>query len=149
MGIIVSSMNGCGRTWLKSEYRQKAKFLDMSSQPLDSPEKLDEIVGRVGSYDIVFVDASKETIDMLCDNNVDFDLFYPSRERNNEIVESLVVKRWKSADIQKFDNDFHDTVDYIESIDDEHCFKHELKKGQFIGNNVAIINYLNSLGKNE
>ena len=149
MGIIVSSMNGCGRTWLKSEYKQKAKFLDMSSEPLDSSEKLDGVIEQVGSYDIVFVDASQETINTLCDNNVDFDLFYPSRDRNNEIVESLVVKRWKSADIQKFDNKFNDAIDYIESIDDEHCFKHELKKGQFIGNNVAIINYLNSLGKNE
>lgn len=157
MGIIISSFIGCGREYLKNTYGDKVKIFDAVAEiplaDIDGNINADLIEGYINKVlevvddnDIVFVGASAFIRDTLNEKKIDYDLFYPSKERRGEFIENQVRKRTKPKIIQSLDKNFDKWIDEIDNDESENCYKHELSnKGEFIGNTPIIMQYIDSL----
>ena len=157
MGIIVSSFIGCGREFFKNVYGDKIKIFDavdeipltdidgkINSDLLDG--YVNETLNATNNSDIVFIDFSNTVRNAFDERNIDYDLFYPSKERKNEFIENQVIKRTKPKDIQTLDRNFEKWVDEIDDDKTDNCYKHKLaNKGEFIGNTPLIMQYIDSL----
>ena len=106
----------------------------------------DAVMREVENYDIVFIPVGKEYLDAFDKRNIDYDLFYPSKERRGEFIENMVRKRLKPQGIMMLDRDFNKMVDEIDSIDKPNCYKHKMNEaGHFIGNDNSIMQYINNI----
>lgn len=144
MGIIISSFLGCGKTYLTETYGDRVKILDATN--LNKENIVDEVMGSVDKYDIVFIGSDKDTRALFDERKIDYDVFYPSANRRGEFIENQVKKRTKPNIIRDLDNDFSELVKEIDNSNAENCYKHKLNNlGEFIGNSEVIIRYLNSL----
>jgi hypothetical protein len=157
MGIIISSFIGCGREFFKNVYGDKIKIFDavdeipltdidgkINSDLLDG--YVNETLNATNNSDIVFIDFSNTVRNAFNERNIDYDLFYPSKERKNEFIENQVIKRTKPKDIQTLDRNFEKWVDEIDDDKTDNCYKHKLaNKGEFIGNTPLIMQYIDSL----
>ena len=144
MSIIVSAFKGCGRTFFMEANNDKVKIFEKRGS-LENDE-LDEIMNTLNDYDIVFIDSDEKTRTLLEDRNIDFDVFYPSKERRGEFIENEVRKKTPMKDIRELDINFDKWIDQIDNDTSENCHKHQLKNyNQFIGNNQLIIDYINFL----
>lgn len=156
MGIIISSFIGCGREYLKNTHNGKIKFFDAVSEiPIndESNEPLDEYVNKVMSVvddnDIVFIGSSERIRGAFNDKSIDYDVFYPSKERRGEFIENQVRKRTNPKVIQSLDRYFNKWIEEIDDDESENCYKHKLNNfGEYIGNSPIIMQYIDSL-KNE
>jgi hypothetical protein len=156
MGIIISSFPGCGKTYLMNTHGDKAKMLDAlelmgegQEGEYDYNKWVDSIMDAVGDYDIVFIPVSERLLDVLNKRNIDYDIFYPSKERRGEFIENMVRKRAFRNDIMMLDRDFDKIVDRIDNIEAENCYKHKMnEQGHFIGNDNAIMQYINNIKQN-
>jgi hypothetical protein len=137
MGIIVSCFTGCGREFLKETYGDKIKIFDAVAEiPLTdvdgkiNSELLESYYNKVMSVvdenDIVFIDSASNVRDIFNDNNVDYDIFYPSKERRGEFIENQVRKRTSPKEIQKLDKNFEKWVNDIDNDESPNCYKHKL-----------------------
>lgn len=161
MGIIISSFIGCGREYLKNTHGNKVKIFDAVEEiPLTDVDEatnqdlLEECYNKVMSvvdeYDVVFIPSNKAIRDIFNENGVDYDIFYPSADRRNEFIENQVRKRTKPNIIRTLDKNFEKWVDEIDDDESPNCYKHKLsKQGEFIGNEPAIMQYINSVNQNE
>ena len=157
MGIIISSFPGCGKSYLMNTHGDKAKMLDAFTPELvgDSGDGgydynvwVDKIMNVVDEYDIVFVPVAEKMLETLNKREIDYDIFYPSKERRKEFLENMVRKRVFSKDIMMFDRDFDKIVDRIDAIESDNCYKHKMEEpGHFIGNDAAIMQYVNNINK--
>ena len=158
MGILISSFPGCGKNYLINTHGDKAKMLDAFTPELvgDSGEGeydynvwVDNIMNVVDDYDIVFVPIAEKLLDALNNRNIDYDVFYPSKDRRKEFLENMVRKRALRNDIMMLDRDFDKMVDRIDAIESENCYKHKMdEQGHFIGNDAAIMQYINNVEQN-
>lgn len=152
MGIIVSVFPGCGREYLKKNCREGVTVENVRISSFDEndfPENyVDYVLSVVDKNDIVLISSHPAVCEELNKREVDFNLFYPERSRRNEIIENFVISRKPMKYIQEVDNKWTEWIDLIEERTLEHCFKHSLSKGQFIGNfpmmNEYVYNLLNS-----
>ena len=152
MGIIVSVFPGCGREYLKKNCREGVIVENVRISSFDEnefPENyVDYVLSVVDKNDIVLISSHPAVCEELNKREVDFNLFYPERSRRNEIIENFVISRKPMKYIQEVDNKWTEWIDLIEERTLEHCFKHSLSKGQFIGNfpmmNEYVYNLLNS-----
>ena len=134
----------------------KAKMLDAlelmgegQEGEYDYNKWVDSIMDAVGDYDIVFIPVSERLLDTLNKRNIDYDIFYPSKERRGEFIENMVRKRAFRNDIMMLDRDFDKIVDRIDNIEAENCYKHKMnEQGHFIGNDNAIMQYINNIKQN-
>ena len=161
MGIIISCFTGCGREFLKNTHGDKVKIFDaVAEMPLTDVDGkvnndllesyFNKVMSVVDENDIVFVDASTAVRDKLNENNVDYDVFYPSFERRGEFIENQVRKRTNPKIIRSIDKDFEKWVKEIDDDESPNCYKHKLNnQGEFIGNTPIIMQYINSLNQNE
>lgn len=154
--IIVSAFPGMGKTYAFNMLSQegKVKVKDSDSSHFDKayfPDNyIDDIRQNIPSYDIIFVSSHKEVRDALEKNKIDFDLFYPSKERRNEFLENYVRRKSKPDLIKKIDNNWNSWIDEINNETNPHCHKHCLSdQGQFIGNNPMIMTFINQVKKNK
>ena len=157
MGIIVSSFIGCGREYLKNTYGDKIKIFDAIEEipltDIDGNTNADLIEGYINKVlevvddnDIVFVGISNLVREVFNEKNIDYDLFYPSKERRGEFIENQVRKRTNPKIIQSLDKNFDKWVDEIDNDETKNCYKHKLSnRGEFIGNAPIIIQYIDSL----
>ena len=151
MGIIVSGFPGCGRQYLKTNCRDgiTVENVKVSDYETDGfPDNyVDYVLSIVDKTDIVLISSHPAICEELNSRGVDFNLFYPERSRRNEFVENFVISRKPMKYIQEVDNKWTEWIDLIEERTLEHCFKHSLSKGQFIGNfpmmNAYVYNLLN------
>lgn len=151
MGIILSSFTGCGREFLKNTYGDKVKIFDAVETGLSEQDEefFDLVMGQVDSHDIVFIPSSEGVRNLFNENNVDYDVFYPSKERRGEFIENQVRKRSNPKNIQNLDKNFDKWVQEIDDDESSNCYKHKLSNmGEFIGNNPIIMQYINSLKEN-
>ena len=80
------------------------------------------------------------------ENKVDYDVFYPSKERRGEFIENQVRKRARPNDIRDMDKNFEKWVQEIDDDDSPNCYKHKLvEQGEFIGGVPAIMRYIDSI----
>lgn len=148
MGIIVSSFRGCGRSFFTELYKNKVKVFDKRRR-LENDD-LDEIMNVLDDYDVVFIDSSQRTRELLEDRNIDYDIYYPSKERRGEFIENEVRKRSNPKEIQELDRYFDEWVDDIDNDDSDNCHKHKLDRfGQFIGNDVVLMQYVTYVTNNK
>ena len=144
MGIIISSFTGCGKTFLTNTYGDKAKIFDASSVNLDSI--VNEVMGVIDNYDIVFIPASENVRELFNEQNIDYDVFYPSKERRGEFIENQVRKRAKPNVIRSLDKNFEKWIQEIDDDEASNCYKHKLSNtGEFISNSSIIMQYIDSI----
>lgn len=151
-GIIVSGFPGCGRQYLKTNCRDGITVENVKVSDYDSdgfPDNyVDYVLSIVDKTDIVLISSHPAICEELNSRGVDFNLFYPERSRRNEFVENFVMAHKPAKQIQEIDNKWTEWIDLIEERTLEHCFKHSLSKGQFIGNfpmmNEYVYNILRS-----
>ena len=156
MGIIVSSFPGCGKTYLMNTHGDKADMLDATTLMGEGQEGdydynkwVDNIMDVVEDYDIVFIPVAEKLLDAFNKRNIDYDIFYPSKERRGEFIENMVRKRAFRNDIMMLDREFDKIVDRIDNIEAENCYKHKMnEQGHFIGNDNAIMQYINNIKQN-
>jgi hypothetical protein len=148
MGIILSSFRGCGREFLKNTHGDKIKIFDAVETGLSEQDEefFDLVMGQVDSNDIVFIPSSEGVRNLFSENNVDYDVFYPSKERRGEFIENQVRKRAKPEIIKSLDKNFEKWVQEIDDDEAPNCYKHKLSNmGEFIGNSPIIMQYIDSL----
>ena len=144
MGIIISSFIGCGKSFLNNTHGDKVKIFDASSVNLDSI--VNEVMGVVDDYDIVFIPASENVRELFNEQNIDYDVFYPSKERRGEFIENQVRKRARPNIIRDLDKNFEKWVQEIDDDESSNCYKHKLSNmGEFIGNSSIIMQYIDSI----
>ena len=153
MGIILSSFVGCGREFIKNTHGDKAKIFDAVND-IEVDEKDREslesyfnlVMSKVNENDIVFIGASDAIRKIFNENNIDYDVFYPSVERRREFIENEVRKRSNPNKIRDLDKNFEKWVKLIDDNEAPNCYKHKLSNmGEFIGNSPVIMQYINSL----
>ena len=156
MGILISSFPGCGKSYLMNTHGNKAKMLDALTLMGEGQEGeydynvwVDNIMDVVDDYDIVFIPVAERLLEALNNRKIDYDIFYPSKDRRKEFLENMVRKRALRNDIMMLDRDFDKIVDRIDEIEFENCYKHKLEElGHFIGNDAAIMQYINNVEQN-
>jgi hypothetical protein len=160
MGIIVSSFKGCGREFIKNTHGDKVKIFDAVAEipVVDEDGKsgadllegyVNKVMGVVEENDIVFIDSSKAVREAFNERGIDYDVFYPSKERRGEFIENQVRKRTKPTEIRDFDKNFEKWVEEIDFDEHENCYKHKLtNQGEFIGNAPVIMQYIDSIKNN-
>jgi len=157
MGIIISSFIGCGREYLKNTYGDRVKIFDAVAEiPLTDIDGktngeliegyTNKVLDIVDDNDIVFIGAEKSIREAFNEKNIDYDLFYPSKDRRGEFIENQVRKRTNPKIIQSLDKNFDKWVQAIDDDESENCYKHKLtNKGEYIGNTPIIMSYIESL----
>jgi len=150
MGIIISSFKGCGRSTFIEANSGKVKIYDASQENPQDDEELEglvnEVMDAVNDNDIVFIDSSEPTREAFNERGIDYDIFYPSKERRGEFIENLVRKRASSKEIMEMDRHFDKLIKEIDDDESENCYKHKLSNtGEFIGNSPIIEQYVDSL----
>ena len=148
--ILVSAFPGMGKTYAFNILRKKIKVLDSDSSKFDKnnfPKNyIEHIKEKITDNDIIFISSHKEVRDALEMENIDFDLFYPSKDRRNEFLENYVARRSPRELIMKIDENWEKWIDEIEDNDNKNCHIHCLeRRGEFIGNNPMIMAYVNQI----
>lgn len=145
MGIIVSSIIGCGTKELLDEYNGKINILDVSSSNINK-DSIGELDKMVDDSDILIVNCNSETLTTLIDNNINFDVFYPSPTRRMEFMENAVREGKSFSEIRDLDLEFSKVIDNIDSLNGSAIHKHKLaNKNQYVWNNPMILEYINKI----
>ena len=147
--ILVSAFPGLGKTYLYQQYKDRLKILDLNTGRFEGDDfpgnYIAEVEKRLNDYDLILLSSDRNVRYALNDAGLDFDLFYPSKERKNELVEIYVTNRKSRDFIMNLDHNFYDLIDEIEDEDLEHCFKHKLDKPhRFIAQFDLLNNFLKS-----
>lgn len=145
MGIIVSSIIGCGTKELVDEYSSKINVIDMSHTNV-SKASLNELEKKVDESDILIVNSTIETLNTLIDNDINFDIFYPSSSRRMEFMENAVREGKSFGEIRDLDLEFSNIIDSIDSLKSSAIHKHKLgSKNQYIWNSPMILEYIKNI----
>ena len=148
MGIILSCFKGIGKTYLTNTQGKNAKILDLSGY--DGDDFIETLLKSVNENDIVFVSCDSKVRETLNENGIDYDVFYPSKDRRKEFIENEVRKHTNSTEIRALDRDFEDIINDIDEDESNNCFKHCLSGfGEFIGNTPMLLSYISDLKKKE
>ena len=150
--ILVSAFPGMGKTYAFNTLGKQLKILDSDSSKFDKSDfpknYIEHIKENIANNDIIFISSHKEVRDALEMENIDFDLFYPSKDRRNEFLENYVARHSPRDLIMKIDNHWNEWIDEIEHDGNKNCHKHCLSHtGEFIGNNPMIMAYVNQVIK--
>lgn len=147
--ILISAFPGLGKTYLYQQYKDRLKILDLNAGRFEGDDfpgnYIAEVEKRLNDYDLILLSSDRNVRYALNDAGLDFDLFYPSKNRKNELVEIYVTNRKSRDFIMNLDHNFNDLIDEIEDEDLVHCFKHKLDKPhRFIAHFDLLNNFLNS-----
>lgn len=150
MGIIVSAFTGIGKEEIILEYGSKIKILDLDVQSMieEVPPSgfADTISSQINDYDIVFIPINKDIREELESRGIDYDIYYPSKDRRQEFILKFVGGKMSFPDIAKFDNNCNKYIDEIDGDESPNCYKHKLSSpGQFAWNDRIINNYINTV----
>lgn len=152
--VLISAFPGMGKTYAYKLFENDIKVLDLDSSQFDKynfpGNYVRTIMENISSYDLIFISSHKEVRDMLDIEGIHFDLFYPDKERKNEFIENYVIRHSKAEFIKNIDANWNTWIDEIENENNEHCHLHCLKhKGEFVGNNNMILQYVEQVKNNE
>ena len=147
--ILISAFPGLGKTYLYQQYRDRLKILDLNTGRFEGDDfpgnYIAEVEKKLNDYDLILLSSDRNVRYALNDAGLDFDLFYPSKNRKNELIEIYVTNRKSRDFIMNLDHNFNDLIDEIEDEDLQHCFKHKLDRShRFISQFDLLNNFLNS-----
>ena len=153
MGIIVSAFPGCGKTTMFNSLNGKIKIMDSDSSKFDKTDfprnYIEHIKENIDNVDIMFISSHEDVRNALENENIDFDLFYPSIDRKLEFLENYVKRRSNREFIMKVDANWKEWIEGIENNALKHCHIHKLNRGEFLMNNDLLNRYIQSLNKDE
>lgn len=145
MGIIVSSIIGCGTKELVDEYSSKINVIDMSHVNVGD-DSISELEKKVDESDILIVNSTLETLNTLINNNINFDIFYPSSSRRMEFMENAVREGKSFSEVRDLDLEFSNIIDAIDSLKGSAIHKHKLgNKNQYVWNSPIILEYIKNI----
>lgn len=148
MGIILSCFTGIGASYLINTCQDAVKILDV--RDVDTNELYQTISDNIEKYDIIITKSTLEVIRVLDANMLNYDLFYPSKERKQEFIINMVRKHVPSSQIREIDMQFDSMVDSLDNIESNNAYKHKLNlQGMFLGNDIALRGYINSVSSNK
>lgn len=147
--ILISAFPGLGKTYLYQQYRDRLKILDLNTGRFEGDDfpgnYIAEVEKRLNDYDLILLSSDRNVRYALNDAGLDFDLFYPSKNRKNELIEIYVTNRKSRDFIMNLDHNFYNLIDEIEDEELEHCFKHKIDKPhRFIAQYDLLFNFLKS-----
>ena len=147
--ILICAFPGLGKTYLYQQYKDRLKILDLNTGRFEGDDfpgnYIAEVEKRLNDYDLILLSSDRNVRYALNDAGLDFDLFYPSKDRKNELIEIYVTNRKSRNFIMNLDHNFYDLIDEIEDEDLVHCFKHKLDKPhRFIAQFDLLNNFLKS-----
>lgn len=147
--ILISAFPGLGKTYLYQQYKDRLKILDLNTGRFEGDDfpgnYIAEVEKRLNDYDLILLSSDRNVRYALNDAGLDFDLFYPSKDRKNELIEIYVTNRKSRDFIMNLDHNFYNLIDEIEDEELEHCFKHKLDKPhRFIAQYDLLNNFLKS-----
>lgn len=150
MGIIVSAFPGCGKTFLSEQNINGIRIMDSDSSTFDKadfPENyINHIKENIDSTDILFISSHKEVRDALAREEINYDLFYPDKNRRIEFLQNYMRRGNKAPFIQKIDNNFDKWIDEIDNENNEFCHKHKMSEyNHFIGNDPMIVQFIKNI----
>lgn len=150
MGIIVSAFPGCGKTTMFNEFNGKIKIMDSSKfDKTDFPRNyIEHIKENIDNVDIMFISSHEDVRNALENEDIDFDLFYPSIDRKLEFLENYVKRRSNREFIMKVDANWKEWIEGIENNTLKHCHIHKLNRGEFLMNNDLLNRYIQTLTNN-
>ena len=147
MTHVISAFPGCGKTTTYLNLKEKIKILDSDSSLFDKAyfptNYIEHIKENIGKVDIIFVSSHKVVRDALNNNNINYTIYYPSKERKKEMMD-LYKQRGNNEKFLKFLNDNFES--FIDDIDNDNI-KNKIKlknEGDFILNDKyfnRILNY--------
>nr|DAX62877.1 MAG TPA: SHIKIMATE KINASE KINASE, PHOSPHORYL TRANSFER, ADP.9A [Caudoviricetes sp.] len=145
--ILVSAFPGMGKSFAFNELKDKIKVLDSDSSKFDKSDfpsnYIEHIKNNIKDNDIIFISSHKEVRDALERENINFDLFYPSKDRRNEFLENYVIRHNNRDFIMKIDKNWNEWIDEIDKSENKNCYKHCIHgKGNFISNNEMIQSFV-------
>ena len=110
--LIISAFPGCGKSVVYMLLKNKIKILDSDSHILsknDFPQKyIESIKNNIGKYDIIFISSHELVLNKLKEENIKFNIIYPSKERKTEFIKNYKER----GDNNNFINYITDEVDY-------------------------------------
>lgn len=147
--ILICAFPGLGKTYLYQQYKDRLKILDLNTGRFEGDDfpgnYIAEVEKRLNDYDLILLSSDRNVRYALNDAGLDFDLFYPSKDRKNELIEIYVTNRKNRDFIMNLDHNFNGLIDEIEDEDLEHCFKHKIDKPhRFIAQYDLLKDFLNS-----
>lgn len=147
--ILISAFPGLGKTYLYQQYKDRLKILDLNTGRFEGDDfpgnYIAEVEKRLNDYDLILLSSDRNVRYALNDAGLDFDLFYPSKDRKNELIEIYVTNRKSRDFIMNLDHNFYNLIDEIEDEELEHCFKHKIDKPhRFIAQYDLLFNFLKS-----
>jgi hypothetical protein len=153
LAIIVSAFPGCGKTTLfeniKKKYGDKVLISDSDSSKFDKSDfpqnYIEWISDNINNYDIILVSSHKEVRKELENRGINFDIYYPSKDRRMEFILNYVRRGNNFSFIQKIDSNFDNWIDEIENDESEFIHKHKLEGETFLENDILINNFINSI----
>ena len=90
--LLISAFPGCGKSTTYMTYKGKIIVLDSDSAffpKTNFPKNyIEHIKKQIGVADIVFISSHKEVRDALRNENIPFNIIYPSIERKKEFLEN-------------------------------------------------------------
>lgn len=152
MGIIVSAFPGCGKTTMFNELNGKIKIMVSDSSKFDKTNfprnYIEHIKENIDNVDIMFISSHEDVRNALENEDIDFDLFYPSIDRKLEFLENYVKRRSNREFIMKVDANWKEWIEGIENNTLKHCHIHKLNRGEFLMNNNLLNRYIQTLTNN-
>lgn len=109
---------------------------------------IEHIKENIDNVDIMFISSHEDVRNALENEDIDFDLFYPSIDRKLEFLENYVKRRSNREFIMKVDANWKEWIDGIENNTLKHCHIHKLNKGEFLLNNDLLNRYIQTLTNN-
>ena len=109
---------------------------------------IEHIKENIDNVDIMFISSHEDVRNALENEDIDFDLFYPSIDRKIEFLENYVKRRSNREFIMKVDANWKEWIDGIENNTLKHCHIHKLNRGEFLMNNDLLNRYIQTLTNN-
>lgn len=135
-----------------NELNGKIKIMDSDSSKFDKADfprnYIEHIKENIDNVDIMFISSHEDVRNALENEDIDFDLFYPSIDRKLEFLENYVKRRSNREFIMKVDANWKEWIEGIENNSLKHCHIHKLNRGEFLMNNDLLNRYIQTLTNN-
>lgn len=144
---IISAFPGCGKSYYYNEHKKNRIILDSDSSDFswtkdengiktkernpDFPQNyIKHIQENIGKADIIFVSSHDNVRKALCENDIPYYLFYPSRDRKYEWLQRFVDRGNNQGFVDFISDNWDKFIDEIEA--ETYPIKVTLGKNEYI-----------------
>lgn len=117
--VLISAFPGCGKTTSYLKLKEKINILDLDSSCFaknDFPNNyINHIKENLGKVDIIFVSSHQTVRNALKENNIIFSIYYPSKTRKKEMLESYKMRGNDENFLSLMENNYDIFIENIEN----------------------------------